>query len=203
LRSHQLTHTGEKPFHCSLCPYETKQRRTLNAHIKSIHCTEKSFRCHLCHYAAKRNDTLTRHLKTHFGVKPHVCPHQNCDYKFHEARKLKRHMRIHLGEKPFKCSLWNYAALESSSLVVHIRTHTGETPFPCSLCDFKFKQQSHLKRHLKAHSKFKHLQGNRSGQKQMRCRVEKCDFKTEDRKTFAIHLNFVHNLPKVNLRQAK
>ncbi|XP_018006781.1 longitudinals lacking protein, isoforms H/M/V isoform X30 [Hyalella azteca] len=38
LDRHLLTHSGEKPFHCSMCPYRATQQGNLNRHIKSVHC---------------------------------------------------------------------------------------------------------------------------------------------------------------------
>lgn len=32
-RRHYMIHTGEKPFHCTLCPYSARQKSSLKSHI--------------------------------------------------------------------------------------------------------------------------------------------------------------------------
>lgn len=40
MRKHMRTHSGEKPFHCSFCPYKSAQRCNLYSHIKKNHPEE-------------------------------------------------------------------------------------------------------------------------------------------------------------------
>lgn len=72
---------------------------------------------------------------------------------FTTGRELNRHVRYkHTHEKPHKCSLCDYACVESSKLRRHIRTHTGERPYPCTICSFAAADDSALKRHLRTHT---------------------------------------------------
>ncbi|XP_077533855.1 uncharacterized protein LOC144145892 [Haemaphysalis longicornis] len=40
-------HTGEKPFHCHLCPMDFTQKTNLARHLRN-HTGERPFRCRFC-----------------------------------------------------------------------------------------------------------------------------------------------------------
>ena len=60
LTVHRRSHTGEKPYQCSLCDYTTAQSSKLTRHMK-IHL---KLRCHLCNEAFLSQADLSEHLNT-------------------------------------------------------------------------------------------------------------------------------------------
>lgn len=62
------THTGERPFEC-----------TVNG----------------CDKRFSRLDSLNTHVKTHSNIRPHACPVQNCNKAYFHSRSLRKHAKTH------------------------------------------------------------------------------------------------------------
>ncbi|KAJ2341793.1 hypothetical protein GGH91_003736 [Coemansia sp. RSA 2671] len=60
LKSHERTHTDERPYACSLCEQRFSRNHDLKRHMK-IHSGDRPFKCHLCHRGFARADALSRH----------------------------------------------------------------------------------------------------------------------------------------------
>jgi len=63
---------------------------------------------HLCHFTncgktfTKRHH-LEAHIRKHVGLRPFVCPQQNCNASFSRYEELKRHYWVHCDEPRFRC----------------------------------------------------------------------------------------------------
>ena len=114
------THTGEKPFECTICRLRYSKKGDLASHMRT-HTGEKPFECKLCGLRFSQKSNLTTHMRTHTGEKPFEC--KVCSLRFSQKGDLTSHMRTHTGEKPFGCD------------------YKG--------CTFGCARSSHLKRHKK------------------------------------------------------
>ncbi|KAF9944816.1 hypothetical protein BGZ72_001938 [Mortierella alpina] len=72
LRSHRSTHSGVKPFSCTLlddngepCNRPFARRHDLERHVRSIHSKLKLFKCKTCGRECGRTDAFKRHLQRH------------------------------------------------------------------------------------------------------------------------------------------
>ncbi|XP_054629583.1 zinc finger and SCAN domain-containing protein 2-like [Dunckerocampus dactyliophorus] len=149
LTQQMLTHTGEKPFTCSVCDNTFTQRSTLKQHM-TIHTGEKPFSCSVCDKRFSRKSNMESHMATHTREKPYSC--SVCGDKFSLRYYLKRHMKSHTGEKPYSCSVCGDKFTLRYYLKRHTKTHTGEKPFSCSVCGNKFSLKSSMTRHMTAHT---------------------------------------------------
>ena len=75
LRNHINTHTGVKPYKCTVdgCDMAFVTSGELTRHTRYIHTHEKPFRCTLCDYASVEISKLRRHFRSHTGERPYPC----------------------------------------------------------------------------------------------------------------------------------
>ncbi|KAI5612810.1 zinc finger protein Gfi-1b isoform X1 [Silurus asotus] len=138
------SHSGTRPFGCSICRKTFGHAVSLEQHM-NIHSQERSFECKMCGKTFKRSSTLSTHLLIHSDTRPYPC--QYCGKRFHQKSDMKKHTYIHTGEKPHKCQVCGKAFSQSSNLITHSRKHTGFKPFGCEICSKGFQRKVDLRRH--------------------------------------------------------
>lgn len=163
LRTHEVIHSGVKPYRCELCPKAYMRTNDLEHHKKVVHVDgaaepqrPSSLLCDLCGKEFKCKSQLAVHFQTHTGERPHLC--DICGRKFARQYQLKRHkILVHAkragGEEnlppdaPFACDTCGKRLKSQALLAAHARMHSGDRPHRCGVCLRSFQSATCLKQH--------------------------------------------------------
>ncbi|XP_044744054.1 oocyte zinc finger protein XlCOF19-like [Chrysoperla carnea] len=182
LKHHQISHSNERPFHCTQCDLSFKARFILTKHVKTVHVSQA---CEVCQICGKnvRKTYLERHLKIHEERSPYPCTecnkkfsleksleihfkrvHQNEQLKYHylcnicgrgvvSRAELKRHLNAHKGVKPFECDICGKSYGRTGALNHHKKTvHLNQRPCVCPICSQAFHSKNILQNHMRKHT---------------------------------------------------
>ncbi|KAJ7077891.1 hypothetical protein B0H15DRAFT_558010 [Mycena belliarum] len=132
--------------------FASKQK--LCRHLQS-HTGHRPFQCSVCLQNFSEAATLQQHMRRHTLEKPYLCDYPGCGKSFAITGALTIHKRTHNGDRPFKCPHCDKAFSESSNLSKHLRTHTGAKPYTCAEpdCNKSFARADQLTRHARVHRK--------------------------------------------------
>merc|ERR1719233_2675662 len=93
-------------YKCNSCPYESKLKRYLTIHWKSMHEEKAPLLCDSCPYKTTNGTHLKKHREAiHLGIK---YPCDSCKYQATDKSSLKRHQRtIHEGKKVIRSEVFD------------------------------------------------------------------------------------------------
>ncbi|XP_044032122.1 zinc finger protein 436-like [Siniperca chuatsi] len=163
LKTHEVIHSGVKPYRCDLCPKAYMRTNDLEHHKKIVHADgaadpqpSSSLLCDFCGKEFKCRSQLAVHFQTHTGERPHLC--DICGRKFGRQYQLKRHkILVHTNrangdenqtpDAPFACGVCGKRLKSEALLAAHSRIHSGEKPHRCNICLRSFQRATCLKQH--------------------------------------------------------
>ncbi|GMH52443.1 hypothetical protein TrST_g5611 [Triparma strigata] len=94
MRRHMQTHSGIKPFSCTVCSRKFFRKADLQTHHRT-HTGEKPLGCTMCPRRFARISDLRSHERTHTGERAHVCDVEGCNRSFTRKFDLSKHKSKH------------------------------------------------------------------------------------------------------------
>ena len=152
LADHRICHTDKRPFKCTECGIEFRQKCYLVQHI--AHHSRKFKYSDVrrqvesrCGRKFTNFPCFRRHVKSHRQEDDPQCPVYG--EKFRKINKFTRHMTYHAGEKPFRCKECSRPFSHYDNLKEHVLVHSGARPYQCKVCSKCVTRNGNLKVHMR------------------------------------------------------
>ncbi|KAL1460865.1 hypothetical protein WDU94_012804 [Cyamophila willieti] len=178
LQKHLKSHSGVRPFTCTVCNKSFALREHLTRH-SNIH-TGRGYQCNVCGRFMSDKTNLKVHMRNHTGEKKYICEvcgkgfaqwsshyyhmftHSEsrnfrcslCEKTFQTPAGLREHKRVHVtSDEKHICETCGNSFSSRKNLLSHVKIHTTERAHKCEYCSATFKRRKYLVQHYKTHLK--------------------------------------------------
>ncbi|THH16640.1 hypothetical protein EW146_g4043 [Bondarzewia mesenterica] len=143
---HVQSHTGHRPFQCTVCKQSFSEAATLQQHMRRH--TQESTEIFLDSLqGCLSHEILSSHTE------PYLCDHPGCGKAFAIAGALTIHKRTHNGHKPFKCTYCDRCDFASTALFFLRVAHN-------SFDHRAFSESSNLSKHTEHDAVYENKKAN-------------------------------------------
>ncbi|CAD6194772.1 unnamed protein product [Caenorhabditis auriculariae] len=94
----------QKPYKCNFCDHRSRERSSIQKHIRCMHTHETPYKCEYCGKSFKIQSNLMRHIRSHTGEKPYSC--KKCGVSYADKKNMDTHVyRQHLQLQQVTCTV--------------------------------------------------------------------------------------------------
>lgn len=151
LEIHERSHSGVRPFKCTMCPKSLVSENGLKVHLKYVHkafgSTDKT--CNICNKTFTSKNGFIRHYRIHTGtfVK---CSFSGCGKQFTTNFNLKKHVElVHDDVRAYQCCKCPKSYKSNAHLTKHVETEHMKLRFVCPLCSKTITNRWDFTHHVK------------------------------------------------------
>uniref|UniRef100_A0A8C7ULS0 Growth factor independent 1B transcriptional repressor n=1 Tax=Oncorhynchus mykiss TaxID=8022 RepID=A0A8C7ULS0_ONCMY len=143
-------------YHCITCDKVFSTPHGLEVHVRRSHSGTRPFGCSICRKTFGHAVSLEQHMNVHSQVPTmhslllemvKETRQTTRDVAPPPSLLIHSDTRPYPCEKPHKCQVCGKAFSQSSNLITHSRKHTGFKSFGCEICAKGFQRKVDLRRH--------------------------------------------------------